>query len=779
MKKVWLIFSAVLSVSLAGCGGGAGGGLSGEKEPAPQPVAVNIVETSAIVEVSKTFQFHYSVDNTTYPTCTWTVDNVAGGNSSVGTITSEGLYTAPAVVPNPNQVTIKATATADTTKSDTASITISPKLVISPSTATVNLGATLQFSGNIAVDAWRVNDVLWGSSSVGTISQSGLYTAPAALPNPNTVTVSGWSNAQNESATATVTLVNPKMVAVTPLSVTVPAGANQQFIADKDVTWSLAGSAGATTSLGSISSAGIYTAPLSPPMGGVVTVVATLKSDSTAAGTSSATIVFSNASLQGHYAFRYRSAESGDMAFSAGSFVADGAGAIADGYMMMNSPQGVSDGEIPFSGTYQVTPDGKAMVSLLILGDPVSLRFILTSNTSARIIGFGEGETGAGTLDQQDASALAKGLSGTYVFTFDGMKHACPGSVGPRPVAAVGRFTATDQGLYGGDRYIANGTFDQNENGKWAGLSGDQNFEGSYSFNPVTGSGDIQFETGNAVYPGPITYFKYYVVSADLAVFVAIDRFSFYPDGCGWGVNGVLVRQDSTSFSNASLSGSFAAPSWGYLSIPSSATEPFSRPSPVFSAGVVNLDGNGNISGGTLDNNVNGTVNQSMPASGTYSVASNGRGIGMLIAAGGHNQQVFYMTSPNSGFSVGVDTWGPAVGQYLPQSGAKPYSIASVGGRFAFQMRGTLSSLGNDAVGQLILDSKGGLTGTLDINQAGILAENVPVTGTYTIDSVGRGALTINAQNLLITMNLNIQNQRIIILMGTSSPSLGYLLKQY
>lgn len=779
MKKVWLIFSAVLSVSLAGCGGGAGGGLSGEKEPAPQPVAVNIVETSATVEVSKTFQFHYSVDNTTYPTCTWTVDNVTGGNSTVGTITNEGLYTAPAVVPNPNQVTIKATATADATKSDTASVTISPTFAISPSSANLNLGATQQFSANLTADAWRVNDALGGSPTVGTISSTGLYTAPAVLPTPSTVTVSAWSNAQNKSATATVNLTNPKAITVSPGSVTVRAGANQQFTADKDVTWALVGSAGATTSLGSISSAGLYTAPLSPPMGGVVTIVATLKSDSTATGTASAAIVFSNASLQGHYAFRYRSAESGDMTFSAGSFVADGAGAISNGYMTMNSPQGVYDAENSFSGTYEVTPDGKVAVNLLIMGDSVSLRFILSSNTSARIIGFGEGETGVGSLDLQDPAALVSGLSGTYVFTFDGMKHACRGSVGPRPVAAVGRFTATDQGLYGGSKYIANGTFDQNENGKWGGLSGDQNFEGSYSFNPVTGSGDIQFETGNAVYPGPITYFKYYIVSADVAVFVAIDRFSFYPDGCGWGVNGVLVRQDSTSFSNASLSGSFTAPSWGYLSIPSPATEPFSRPLPVFSAGVVNLDGNGNISGGTLDNNVNGVVNQSMPASGTYSVASNGRGIGMLIAGGGHNQQIFYMTSANSGFSVGVDTWGPAAGQYLPQSGTKPYSIASVGGRFAFQMRGTLSSLGNDAVGQLILDSRGGLTGTIDINQAGILAENVPVSGTYTIDSVGRGTLTISAQNFAITMNLNLQNQRIMMLIGTSSSSMGYLLKQY
>ncbi len=38
---------------------------------------------------------------------------------------------------------------------------------------------------------------------------------------------------------------------------------------------------------------------------------------------------------------------------------------------------------------------------------------------------------------------------------------------------------------------------------------------------------------------------------------------------------------------------------------------------------------------------------------------------------------------------------------------------------------------------QLVLDMNSGLTGTLDINKAGILSANVPVTGTYTIDSSG------------------------------------------
>jgi Bacterial Ig-like domain (group 2) len=778
MKKLWFLLSAVLTVALVSCGGG-GGGISGEPDQPAQAVSVNVIETSATVEVSKTFQFHFSVSNASYPTCTWTVDNVAGGNSTVGTITSEGLYTAPATVPNPNQVTVKATATADTSKSDTATVTISPKLTISPDTVTLNLGATQQFTGNITVDGWRVNEVLWGSSTVGTISQSGLYTAPALLPTPNTVTVSGFSNAQNESASAAVTLVDPKAIAIAPASVTVPAGATQLFTADKNVTWSLVGPAGYTGSIGAISDIGLYTAPLSPPMGGAVTIVATLKSDTTVTATASAKIVFSNASLQGHYAFRYRSAESGGMTFSAGSFVADGAGAISDGLMTMNSAQGLAD-DVPFTGTYTVGPDGKASVSLLIQGDTVSARFILVSNTTARMMGFGEEETGVGSLDQQDASAFTTGPVGNFVFAYDGQEHACDGGDGQKPISAIGQFTATLGSFvsgYSGINTISNGVLDVNWNGTWRtnGVAGGGQFTGDWGFNPTTGTGGITFGSS---YQGPVAHFKYHMLSSDAAVMVSTD-WEPYCDWRRWGVTGLLVRPDAGAYSNASLTGNLAMLSYGYVATPTPAVAPFPPPRPVFAAGALSADGSGNITGGLVDNNVNGSVNQSMAVSGTYSIDPSGRGTLTLNAGGSNNHQAFYILGNNSAYSVGIDNWGPAFSQFMPQSGTRPYTVASVGGHFAFTMKGTLSSMGIDAVGQILLDMKGGLTGTLDINNKGVLSADVPVTGAYTIDSTGRGTVTINAPNLVINLSLYLQSTRTLILMGTSSPSLGYLFKQY
>jgi uncharacterized protein (DUF1800 family) len=55
--------------------------------------------------------------------------------------------------------------------------------------STAQLSATVTNSTNTAV-TWQVNGIAGGSSAVGTISATGLYTPPATIPSPNTVTIS-------------------------------------------------------------------------------------------------------------------------------------------------------------------------------------------------------------------------------------------------------------------------------------------------------------------------------------------------------------------------------------------------------------------------------------------------------------------------------------------------------------------------------------------------------------------------------------------------------------
>jgi RHS repeat-associated protein len=84
-------------------------------------------------------------------------------------------------------------------------------ITVSPTTATLSANQTEQFTatvsntGNTAV-AWAISPV-----SVGTISASGLYTAPASISGQQTVTVTATSQADTtKAASATVSLTPPQ-----------------------------------------------------------------------------------------------------------------------------------------------------------------------------------------------------------------------------------------------------------------------------------------------------------------------------------------------------------------------------------------------------------------------------------------------------------------------------------------------------------------------------------------------------------------------------------------
>src|SRR2546430_5622109 len=92
---------------------------------ASSEVAVSVDPPAVSLSVSQTQQFTATVTSTSNKNVTWDVNGVAGGTATVGTISSSGLYTAPAQVPSPAEVTINATSMADPTKSDSANVTIS------------------------------------------------------------------------------------------------------------------------------------------------------------------------------------------------------------------------------------------------------------------------------------------------------------------------------------------------------------------------------------------------------------------------------------------------------------------------------------------------------------------------------------------------------------------------------------------------------------------------------------------------------------------------------
>ena len=182
-------------------------------------ISVGVSPAVASVNSGQSQQFSATVTGTTNTDVNWLVNGVNGGNSTAGTISGSGMYTAPGAVPA-GSVTVTAESVADATKSAnaTVSFTTAPpstiSVTISPTGASLNGGQSQRFSATVTGTsntsvAWQVNGVTGGNTSVGTISPSGLYTAPVLSSN-TTVTVTARSYADTTKyANAAVSVVAP------------------------------------------------------------------------------------------------------------------------------------------------------------------------------------------------------------------------------------------------------------------------------------------------------------------------------------------------------------------------------------------------------------------------------------------------------------------------------------------------------------------------------------------------------------------------------------------
>jgi hypothetical protein len=94
--------------------------------PVASPVAVSVSPTSGSLQAGSgnTQSFTATVADTLNTQVTWQVNTMAGGNATVGTISTAGVYTAPATVPSPATVTVTAISAADSTRSASATVTI-------------------------------------------------------------------------------------------------------------------------------------------------------------------------------------------------------------------------------------------------------------------------------------------------------------------------------------------------------------------------------------------------------------------------------------------------------------------------------------------------------------------------------------------------------------------------------------------------------------------------------------------------------------------------------
>jgi uncharacterized protein (DUF1800 family) len=98
--------------------------------------------------------------------------------------------------------------------SPTKTAPATPATVTVAGAAQTRIGGTAQFTATVAggtstAVTWQVDGVTSGAAATGTISASGLYTAPSALPSPNTVTIAAVNTAATAPGTLVETILNP------------------------------------------------------------------------------------------------------------------------------------------------------------------------------------------------------------------------------------------------------------------------------------------------------------------------------------------------------------------------------------------------------------------------------------------------------------------------------------------------------------------------------------------------------------------------------------------
>ena len=729
MRKAGAILLLGASAALTGCGGQSTGG------PGTGSVAIQISPTQATLHPNDTQQFTATVAGTSITAVMWEVNNQAGGNSTIGTITAQGLYTAPANVPNPSTVTVTAVSQADSTKSASAAVAIvSPTMVtvtVSPSPATVAANGTQQFTATVTGTSntavtWEVNNVTGGNSTVGTISASGLYTAPANVPNPSTVTVTAVSQADpTKSSLAQVTILPGITVVVSPSSVSVAVGAVQQFTAtvtgtsNTAVSWEVNSIAGGNSTIGTISSNGLYKAPATPPTLNPVTVTAVSQADSTKSASSIVTIVqFSNGLVNGHYAFEFTGQIPSGPVYLAGSFQADGNGNVTGGTEDRSDVAGVHSESI--SGTYSVGPDGRGTLTLVASSGTIDYRLVMSGPGRAVLIGFNGTITteGYGLLAKQDVSTFSlSSIASNWAFGVSGT--VVSGGVSTGQSVEAGRFTVDSSGNIS------------------AGAQ-DQNFGGVVTPNvPFTGSvGTPDPTTGRAAATLGSLQYAFYIVSSTELFMTTISPVS---PTQAMAFVGRAAQQSGTPFTKGSLSGAYAFEWSGQGSAATSL---------VAEVGQMTADGNGGISNGTFDLNDLPGARGPVSFTGTYALDPSGNGRGTMSNLTGSqpaSNYVFYMASAASAFFVSADTGSVLAGVALGQSGG-PFSNSSFAGSYGYTVNGFVTGAPADTAGQLLPDANGNITGSADTNLAGTLIPNQTVQlGAYSSTNgvIGRYTLTI------------------------------------
>jgi len=672
------------------------------------PIVVSLSPLTATVTVGGHQQFTAKVSGTTNTSIAWSLHGTGCSGAACGSISASGLYTAPATVPTPAEVTVKAASVVDPNSYRTATVTIILPVVvsISPADAELVVGTDQQFRATVSGTTnhsvtWSVTGEGCSGLACGTITATGFYGAPGVVPSPAEVTVTATSVADtSKSSSAIVTILPPVAVTISPATVQVVRGMHQQFTAtvtgtaNSGVIWGVSGAGCSGSACGTISSAGFYTAPRTIPNPARVMVKATSEADHTKSATAIVTIILpvlvtispSSALV----------AVNGQQQFRAS--IAGSTNTSVDWSISGAACSGSTCGTITSGGLYTAPSVVPSLATIIVKATSQ----IDVSQSASAIV----------TIVANSNSKL----QGQYAFRFSGFDAS-------GVYLAAGSFTADGNGN------VTDGKEDVN---RPLGPAAELAFTGTYQVH-ADNRGTLTFTNSTATQT-----FSFALNSASTD-----GRFIEFDDS-GIRGSGVIEQQDTTAFTVASLKGPYVLSLAGKNSAAAR----------IGALAILDFDGSSNIAGGSLDVNDGGRILPTFASiHGTYRIDATGRGIVNLSIPGfadGAMQLAFYVVSANKLLLVStnlLNSSNPIFGGTAELQSGAPYLASDFQGATVFSLRGESSNIPQVLVGRISFDGISQPLVEFDQNTGGTIATGNVLTGAYSLGLNGSGTLNLDNSN--------------------------------
>jgi hypothetical protein len=652
---------------------------------------ISITASASTVNVNGTVQFTPNISGLSSTLANWEVNGTLGGNSTYGTIDSNGKYIAPATVPpgSANVVTITAIAQAQTSLTATATVTIEPPASITQITppSPISVAAGLQQAFTATFSSGTGNGVYWYINNSPTCS-----------------TTLGYLNGQ----------------------VPVTGGFAYPY--------------------GQMTSQGVYTAPVIPPPGGAIALTAVSQADAKQTLCEVVNLTFGNASLQGAFVFSSmgRVISSNHFFARAGSFTAAG-GAIVGGLETYNEVGLTQAAQYTNSwvGSYNIGPDGRGTMEFCenttigTCNDSIAtafFRIVILNSQQVRIVEFSPNgssvaaRTGSGELIAQATPLPSPGLlalNGAYTFSLAGESSTA------QTVSVIGEFSADGQGHIGTNVIsMIPGLMNINDSSRATPVTSAQIDSTSFYSIPSNGKGSVTLQTTDPVYSQLVL--TIYVVSSGRAKFIESDGISVLAGdiyeqqtsgvSCTWGpnlLNGPLVIATHGSNPNGEIADLIR----------------------------IQADGAGNASAVSNDENNAGAVTHSTSLAGNYTVDSTTTNCGtgtLTLGTPPSYTYVFYMISSSDVVIQETTTGVVASGHMVaPVAGSPALNPLT---SFALNLAGTnaagASANREDIVGQINTDGTGKVIANTGLSTPGSLLDINNFGGTQN-DPLASGALDL------------------------------------